>query len=102
MLAPGRGGGEERQWGVPSPSPSPQTFAASFTFYFRCHGFCILGAGDVELLASLGGEEAALQQAFFLSVRPKSFLQSLLREDSWAVFGLLFHFFSCVCLSLNI
>lgn len=81
-------GGEERQWGVPSPSPSPQTFAASFTFYFRCHGFCILGAGDVELLASLGGEEAALQQAFFLSVRPKSFLQSLLREGSWAVFGL--------------
>lgn len=56
----------------------------------------------MELLASLGGEEAALQQAFFLSVRPKSFLQSLLREDSWAVFGLLFHFFSCVCLSLNI
>lgn len=82
------GEGEERQWGVPSPSPSPQTFAASFTFYFRCHGFCILGAGDVELLASLGGEEAALQQAFFLSVRPKSFLQSLLREGSWAVFGL--------------
>lgn len=33
----------------------------------------------MELLASLGGEEAALQQAFFLSVSPKSFLQSLLR-----------------------
>lgn len=42
----------------------------------------------MEHLASLGGEEAALQQAFSLSVSPKSFLQSLLREGSWAVFGL--------------
>lgn len=35
-----------------------------------------------------GRKQAALQQAFFLSVSPKSFLQSLLREGSWAVFGL--------------
>lgn len=29
--------------GHPLPQPFPQTFAVSFTFYFRCHGFCILG-----------------------------------------------------------
>lgn len=58
---------EERQWGVPSPSPSPQTFAASFTFYFRCHGFGILGVSDVELLAS-PGRGGSSPVAGFLSV----------------------------------
>lgn len=49
------------------PQPFPQTFAASFTFYFCCHGFRILGGRDAEPLPALGGKEAALWQVFCLS-----------------------------------
>lgn len=63
MVAPGRG---RKAVGRPLPQPFPQTFAASFTFYFRCHGFRILGAAEAEPepLPALGGREAALWQVF--------------------------------------
>ena len=85
--------GGRKAVGRPLPQPFPQTFAASFTFYFRCHGFCILGESwcGARAFASPGRKGSSPVAGF--PVCPKSFLHLLgEREGSCAAFGLQFHF----------
>lgn len=98
MAVPGKG---RKAVGRPLPQPFPQPFAPSFTFYFRCHGFRILGESRSGASASPGRKGSSPAAGFPVL---RAFSIYWVREGSCAAFGLQFHFnfFFFLCLSLNI
>lgn len=98
------GAGEEGSWAPPPPALSTDV-APSFTFYFRCHGFRILGESRVEAASAspASPEEGKQPPAGFPVLRALGIYRvreraAVRRSASNSI--LIFFFF--LCLSLNI